>query len=151
MSYSKLSLVLSIKLFLRLSTHHILKWVKAEKLRLRIIPFWNIFIWQTVKAEDYFSGIPRDDDIELSFNPITSVVPKTLGSMPTATDETCLIIITANDRTHSTALSFILKMQNYEVFQRLLHNFEYYIIFTLLIHWFLGYIFAKNKRVLCYN
>ncbi|CAG2180108.1 unnamed protein product, partial [Oppiella nova] len=44
---------------------------------------WSLFS-NTVKAEDYFSGIPSDNDMDLSFNWMTSVVPKTLGSMPTA-------------------------------------------------------------------
>ncbi|CAG2117045.1 unnamed protein product, partial [Medioppia subpectinata] len=75
---------------------------------------WTLFS-NSVKADDYFSGITCDDELELSFNWMTSVVPKTLGSMPTANGvngELCLIMVIAGDETHKTALNLIKEMQN---------------------------------------
>ncbi|CAG2176566.1 unnamed protein product [Oppiella nova] len=74
---------------------------------------WSLFS-NTVKAEDYFSGIPSDNDMDLSFNWMTSVVPKTLGSMPTAngiSGELCLILIIAGEQTHKTAIDLNKEMQ----------------------------------------
>ncbi|XP_054161626.1 protein XRP2-like [Oppia nitens] len=75
---------------------------------------WSLFA-NSVKAEDYFSGIPNDNDIDLSFNSTASIVPKTVGPMPTTlgiSGELCLAVIIAGEQTLKTAISLINDMKN---------------------------------------
>ena len=79
--------------------------------------FHNIIFFQlkkkTAKAEDYFSGIPSEETIGLTFNSNTSIVPKTLGSLPTAigVGELVLILIISGEQSHTTAITVIREME----------------------------------------
>lgn len=108
---------------------------------------------QSVKADDFFSGIPSHESIGLSFDSNTSVVPKTLGLLRSENDvreELVLMLIVSGEQSHSTAGAVVKQMQSEsEVSSKSETHIRLRLSLTFVVH--ITDIFIEDQRILCHN